>query len=147
MNVLDQAIKTFMEADTTAGGLNHPSDGAIGGFHQGVAPQNTAFPRCRFIEVDDIGVYAFAGLVADRCYYSLLFDAVDDADKGEGVALAGALAERARTKFTDPNGLSVDGKTLLYSRFQHALTPMFTKDEARDLYICTKGFILQVWLA
>lgn len=121
MNAIDKAIKDFIEADTDPGGMNESELGAIGGVHQGVAPQNTAYPRYHFAEIDDIGVYAFSKLVADHCYYSLTALAVDDPIGGgggrEGAFTAGRLIERARSKFTDPAGLVVAGKTLLYCRF------------------------------
>ena len=147
MNALEESIVTLAMADTGSDGMNHPQTGAIGGFHQGVAPEGTPFPRMRFQQIDDIGVYSFSRLVADHCFYSLVFDAVDDPQLGEGAAIAGDLAERARSKFTDPHGLTVNGKTLLYYRFRHALTPMFTKDSTHDRYIYTKGMVLEIWLA
>lgn len=145
MNAIDKAIKDFVEADTEAGGMNEPDNGAIGGVHQGVAPQNTLYPRYHFSEIDDIGVYSFGGLVADHCYYSLTALAKDDSR--EGVFTAGRLIERARTKFTDPQGLTIDGKTLLYCRFMRSLVPTFEKDTTGDSYIYSKGMILEIWLA
>lgn len=150
MNVLDEAIKAFVLADVEAGGMNEPESGAIGGVHQGVAPQNTPFPRYHFQEIDDIGIYAFGGLVADHCFYSLTALAVDDIAMNverEGAFTAGRLIERARTKFTDPNGLTVNGKTLLYCRYRNALPPGYDKDATRDYYVYSKGMVLEIWLA
>lgn len=149
MNAIDLALKAFIEADTDPGGMNESENGAIGGVHQGVAPQNTAYPRFHFQEIDDIGVYAFSRLVADHLFYALTALAVDDPINGgrEGAFTAGRLIERARTKLTDPAGLVVAGKTLLYCRFQHALAPGFDKDDTQDRYIYSKGMVLEIWLA
>lgn len=159
MNAIDKAIKDYIEADTEAGGMNEPESGAVGGVHQGVAPQNTPYPRYHFAEIDDIGVYSFSKLVADHCYYSLTALARDDVvvheesgqpEEREGVFTAGRLIERARTKFTDPFGaqpLAVAGKTLLYCRFMRSLVPTFEKDSTGDSYIYSKGMILEIWLA
>src|ERR1041384_6843750 len=108
MNAIDAAVKAFIEADTDPGGMNEADQGAIGGVHQGVAPQNTPYPRYHFQEIDDTGIYSFSRLVADHCYYSLQVFAVDDTR--EGAYTAGRLIERAREKFTDPDGLAVAGK-------------------------------------
>lgn len=149
MIAIDAGIKTFIDADTDVGGMNEPELGAIGGVHQGVAPQNTAYPRFHFQEIDDVAAYAFGGLVADHCFYSLTALAVDDPIDGgrEGAFTSGRLIERARTTFTDPNGLSVNGKTLLYCRYRNALAPGFDKDETQDRYIYSKGMVLELWLA
>ena len=149
MNTIDAAIKSFIEADTDPGGMNEPENGAIGGVHKGVAPQNTAYPRYHFSEIDDDALYSFGGLVADHCFYALTAFAVDDPIGGgrEGSFTAGRLAERARSKFTDPNGLTVDGKTLLYCRYRNALAEGFDKDSTQDRYIYSKGMVLELWLA
>ena len=152
MNVIDAAVKSFIEDDTEAGGMNEPEFGAIGGVHQGVAPQNTPFPRYHFQEIDDFALYSFGGLAADHCYYSLTALAVDDPIGGgrEGAFTAGRLRDRARTQFTDPYGpapLVVEGKAVLYSRFLRSLAPGFEKDTNLDRYIYSKGMILELWLA
>jgi hypothetical protein len=149
MNAIDAAVKSFIEADTDPGGMSEPDQGATGGVHQGTAPQNAPFPRYHFQEIDDIALYSLSRLVADHCFYALTALAVDDPVNGgrEGAYTAGRLIERARTKFTDPNGLTVDGKTLLYCRYRNALAPGFEKDTTQDRYIYSKGMVLEIWLA
>jgi hypothetical protein len=150
MNVIDAGIVAFIDADTDPDGMSEPEAGAIGGVHQGVAPQGTLFPRYVFQEVDDLPAYAFAGLVADHVLYQLTVQAVDDVAGNvgrEGAFTAGRLIERARTKFTDPDGLTIDGKAIMYCRFQRNTVPQFTKDETQDRYIYSKGMLIELWLA
>jgi hypothetical protein len=155
MNALDAAIVAFIEADDDTDGMSEPEVGAVGGVHQGVAPQGTPFPRYVFSEVDDLPAYSFAGLVADHMLYQLTVQAQDDivvqgesqATEREGVFTAGRLIERARTKFTDPDGLIISGKTIMYCRFQRNTVPQFTKDANQDRYIYSKGLLLELWLA
>lgn len=149
MNALDAALVAFIEADDDPDGMNEPENGAAGGVHQGVAPQGTLYPRFVFSEVDDLPAYSFAGLVADHLLYQLTVQAVDDPVNGgrEGVFTAGRLVERARTKFTDPDGLTISGKTIMYCRFQRNTVPQFTKDSTQDRYIYSKGLLLELWLA
>lgn len=147
MNAVDEMIVTAMNADIDPGGLNEPENGATGGFHQLVAPQDAGFPRNRFQELDRDRLYAFGGPVADHFFYQLVFDAVDHPTRGEGAAIAGRLKERAIDLFTDPDGLIVSGKTLLYSRFRMDVPPQAIKDETQDRYIYSKGMVLEIWLA
>lgn len=156
MNTIDAAIVAFIEADTDPDGMNEPEAGAVGGVHQGVAPEKTPFPRYVFQSVDNNPAYAFAGLVADHALYQLTAQAVDDIlihentgtqEGREGAFTAGRLIERARTKFTDPDGMVIDGKTLLYCRYQRDTVPQYLKDEGRERYIYSKGMLLELWLA
>lgn len=149
MNAMDIAIQSAMLADTGSGGLNEPDVGAIGGFHQLVAPQNSAFPRVHFQMLDDQPLYSFTSNVADHLFYQVVAHAVDDPINGgrEGVQTSGRLAERARALFTDPAGVSVSGKTLLYSRFMNSIPPDAVKDENLDRYVYSKGMVLEIWLA
>lgn len=141
---LDEAIYAKMVADTGAGGVNHATTGATGGFHQGVAPQNATFPRIHFQELLDTAFYSFQTLKIDHCYYQFTAFAVNSNETG--TKTAGRLAERARTLFTDPS-MSVSGKTLLYSRFERTIPPTFQWDDTSNRYIYSKGFILELWLA
>jgi hypothetical protein len=150
VNVIDAALVAFIDADTELDGMSEPEVGAIGGVHQGVAPQGALFPRYVFQEVDDQPAYAFASLVADHVLYQLTAQAVDDVSGNvgrEGAFTAGRLIERARTKLTDPNGLTIAGKTIMYCRFQRSTVPQFTKDETQDRYIYSKGLLIELWLA
>ena len=144
MNALDIAITSLLDGDTVAGGVNNASTGATGGFHQLVAPQGATFPRIHFQELLDTGIYSFANLNADSVYYSFIVYAVDGNE--EGVAVAGRLAERARSILTDPS-MSVTGKTLLYSRFDRSLPARAEWDDTGNRFIYSKGFYLQLWLA
>lgn len=147
MNALETMIAGAMNGDIGPSGLNEPEMGATGGFHQLVAPQTAGFPRCRFQELDRSRVYAFGGPVADHFLYQLFFDAVDHPALGEGPAIAGRLKERAIDLFTDPQSLTVTGRTLLYSRFRMDVPPQVIKDDAQDRYIYSKGMVLEIWLA
>lgn len=147
MNALETMLASTMNSDTGAGGLNEPEEGTTGGFHQLVAPQDAGFPRCRFQELDRDRLYAFGGPVADHFFYQLVFDAVDHPVRGEGTAIAGRLKERAIDLFTDPQGVTVTGKTLLYSRFRMDVPPQAVKDDVEDRYIYSKGMVLEIWLA
>ena len=144
MNALDIAITSTLNADTGAGGVNNASTGATGGFHQLIAPANATFPRIHFQELVTSALYSFQTLSADHCYYQFTSFAVDGNE--EGVTVAGALAERARTILTDPT-MSVSGKTLLYSRFERSLPARADWDDVIKKHIYSKGFILELWLA
>lgn len=147
MNALDEMIAGAMVADTGVGGVNETDAGAIGGIHQLVAPQNSPFPRCRFQELDRDRLYAFGGPVADHFFYQIAFDAVDHLSQGEGASIAGRLKERAIDLLTDPAGLTVSGKTLLYCRVRGDIPPQAIKDQDRDAYVYSKGMVLEIWLA
>ena len=144
MNALDVAITSKLIGDVEAGGVNHPTTGATGGFHQGTAPQTATFPRLHFQELIDTALYSFSALQADHVFYQFNWFAVDGNE--EGVTVAGRLAERARTLFTDPS-MSVTGKTLLYSRFERSIPQGFDWDDTNNRYVYSKGFILEVWLS
>ena len=147
MNALEVMLVAAMIADTDPGGLNEPENGATGGFHQLVAPQSAGFPRCRFQELDGRVLYSFGGPVASHFFYQLSFDAVDHPTLGEGAAIAGRLKERAAELFTDPEGVSVEGHTLLYCRCRGDVPPQAVKKDTEDVYVYTKGMVLELWLA
>jgi hypothetical protein len=133
-----------MTGDTGAGGVNHSSTGATGGFFQMVAPQLAGFPRVHFQEILDTALYSFVNLQADHCYYQITAFAVDGNESGPYTA--GRLAERARTLLTNPS-MSVSGKSLLYSRFDRSVPAKAEWDEGGSRYIYSKGFYLELWLA
>jgi hypothetical protein len=146
MNALDEVLVSVMLADGDSGGLNEPENGATGGFHQLVAPQSAGFPRCRFQELDRQALYSFRSRVANHLFYQMMFDAVDHPTLGSGVDIAGRLKERAIDLFTDPQGLTVEGHTLLYSRFRGDVPPQALRDEGDDRYVYSKGMVLEIWL-
>lgn len=146
MNALETALVTAMNADNIVGGLNEPENGATGGFHQLVAPQNTGFPRCRFQKLDRDPLYSFSTRVADRFFYQIAFDAVDHPTLGDGAFISGKFEERAIDLFTD-GALSVSGKTVLYSRFFNSIPPLAEWDVDNNRYVYSKGIVVQLWLA
>ena len=144
MNALDIAIYSLMTIDTGAGGVNHATTGATGGFHQLVAPQNAGFPRIHFQEILDTALYSFRNLISDHCYYQFTVYAVDSNETG--TTTAGRLAERLRSLLTDTS-MSVTGRTLLYSRFERSFPASAEWDDTNSRNIYSKGFLLELWLA
>lgn len=145
MNALDEAIVGKMTADDDPGGLNEPDVGATGGFHQLVAPQGSGYPRIHFQELDDQPLYTTTGIFADNHFYQIVAYAIDHPVYGAGVDIAGRLAERARTLFSDAS-LTVAGKAIIYCRFRGLVPPAALWDtDSNNQYVYSKGLVLELW--
>lgn len=142
MNALDVALRAKLLADTGPGGVNNATTGATGGFHQLVAPQKAGFPRFHFQELIDTALYSFTRLKADHVFYQFTVFAVDSNEAG--TATSGRLAERARIVLTDP-AIDIEGKRLIYSRFERSIPPQAEWDDVNNKYIYNKGFILELY--
>lgn len=143
-NALNAAIYSKLTADTGTGGVNHSTAGALGGFHQGVAPPDATLPRIHFQKLTGTPEYSFQNVSARNMYYQFTAFAVDGNE--EGATTAGRLAERAQALFTDP-ALTVTGSTVIHARPIREIPDGFEQNETDSKTIYSKGFILELWLA
>lgn len=144
MNVLDEAIVAKMTADVGVGGLNEPDNGATGGFHQLIAPQNSGFPRVHFQELDDQPLYVMTGVYARNHFYQIVVHAIDHPNLGDGPTIAGRLKDHAVDLFTDAT-LTVAGHEVIYCRPRGSVPPTALWDADNQQYVYSKGFILELW--
>jgi hypothetical protein len=140
---LDIAIYSKLTGDTGAGGVNHATTGATGGFHNGSAPQDAGFPRIHFMELVTTAGYSFSTLISDHSYYEFTAFAVDG--QSAGGTTAKTLIERVRTLLTDPS-LTVTGKTVLYCRFERTVPRRPEWDDAGSRFVYSAGIIVEIWL-
>lgn len=142
---LDVAFYSELTGDTS--GVNDPDTGAIGGFHNPVAPQSinsqpVGYPRVHFMELVNTASYSFRNLSHDTCYYQFTVYAVDSPTSA-GITAAKTLAEQIRALLTDSN-LTLSSGAVLYCRFDRTL-PIGTEwDEINGRYIYSQGLIMKV---
>ncbi len=146
-------ISTRLNADTGAGGVNEPVEGAIGGFHRGRAPEGSGFPRIHIKNVTGLPIYTATEEYARRKFVQFTVFAKDPIDVGlpdtsseAGGAKAARLSAKVQSLFLDADE-DVNDPTFVYSRLDRELASDTEVDTANGFDIYSEGCVLEMWTA
>lgn len=144
-------ISTRLSADTGAGGVNEPVEGAVGGFHRNRAPEGTAYNRIHVKLVTSLPKYTVTAEYARECFVQFTTYTKDPQGlPGEstepGGKKASRLSKRVQTLFFDAD-VAVADPTFVYSRLERELSSASEWDEASGQTIYSEGCILAMWTA
>lgn len=144
-------ISTRLSADTIAGGVNEPVEGAVGGFHRNKAPEGTVYNRIHVKLVTGLPTYTVTTEYArERFVQFTVFTKDPQGLPGEstepGGAKAARLSRRVQTLFFDAD-VAVGDPTFIYSRLERELSSSTEEDAANGQSIYSEGCILAMWTA
>jgi hypothetical protein len=144
-------ISTRMNADTGAGGLNEPVEGAVGGFHRNQAPEGTPYNRIHVKLVTGLPTYTMTAEYARERFVQFTVFTKDpqghpDESTEPGGKKALRLSERVQSLFFDADVLAGDS-TFIGSRLERELSSTSEEDEANGQTIYSEGCILAMWTA
>lgn len=144
MNEIATAMVAKMQADTDPGGLS-ASDGVLGGFHRGKAPEGTIYPRIVFKSLIGLPQYVTVGEAFRKTFVQFNIYATDPVNGGEaGVETASRLNKRVQAIFTDPD-LALAGLELIHCRIERELPSNTETDAATGSDVFSEGCVIEVW--
>lgn len=150
MGIFD-IIATRLAADTAAGGVNEPVEGAVGGFHRGRAPEGSGYARIHVKNVTGLPIHTATLEAARRNFIQFTTFAKDPQGlPGESAEPGGKKADRLNKRiqalFFDADEVVGDA-TYIYSRLDRELSSLTEVDAANGQAIYSEGCVLEMWTA
>jgi hypothetical protein len=144
-------ISNRMAADTAAGGLNEPVEGATGGFHRGKAPEGSGYPRIHVKLLTGLPRHTMTAEFARARYVQFTTFAKDpQGHPGESTETGGAkaarLSNRVQSLFFDAD-VAENDPSFIGSRLDRELQSTTEEDSANGQTIYSEGCVLVMWTA